>query len=403
MSQTLKPETDAQVVDAIAWAVSEESPLEIVAGGTKRGLGRPLQTAQAIELSALSGISLYEPEELVLSAGPGTPMAEIEAILADSNQQLAFEPADLGPLLGAPPDRGSLGGAIAANLSGPRRISAGAARDHVLGLHGVSGRGEAFKTGGRVVKNVTGYDLCKLMTGSFGTLAAFTQLTVKVLPRAERVRTVLLKGLSPADATVAMSEALQGPHEVSAAAHLPVRAAGHMPVDRVSDAGTSVTAIRVEGFGPSAEHRCGALRALLARHGDQDELHSDNSRAFWRAVRDVQPFWPGDGADRTVWRLSVAPTEGHALADGILGAVEGEALFDWGGGLVWLALAEPAVDAVRAAVDGIGGHATLVRAAEPVRAAVSVFQPQPEPLAALSRRIKDAFDPKGILNPGRMD
>lgn len=402
MTQTLKPENEDQVADTVAWAVSEETPVEIVAGGTKRGYGRPLQTAYTLDLGSLSGITLYEPEELVLSAGPGTSMVELEHALADQDQQLAFEPADLGPLLGAPADSGTLGGAIACNLSGPRRISAGAARDHLLGLRGVSGRGETFKTGGRVMKNVTGYDLCKLMTGSFGTLAAFTQITIKVLPRPKCVRTITLTGLTEAQASRAMSEALQSSHDVSAAAHLPASVAGRIPVDRVRDAGASITAVRVEGFKPSAVHRCAALRNVLAGHGELDELHTENSRQFWRAVRDVRPFWPDENDKKSVWRISVAPTAGHEIAGQILDKVGGEALFDWGGGLVWLALADPAVESVRATVDQAGGHATLVRAAEPVRAAAAVFQPQPETLANLSHRIKEAFDPKGILNPGRM-
>jgi len=376
--------------------------LEIVAGGTKRGFGRPLQTACTLDLSALSGITLYEPEELVLSAGPGTTMAELEATLAEQDQQLAFEPADLGPLLGAPAESGTLGGTIACNLSGPRRISAGAARDHLLGLRGVSGRGETFKTGGRVMKNVTGYDLCKLMTGSFGTLAAFTQLTVKVLPRPNCVRTITVHGLTAEKAHRVMTEALKSSHDVSGAAHLPVSAAARIPIERVSRIGASITAIRVEGFRPSAVHRCAALRDFLSPHGDQDELHTDNSRRFWRSVRDVQPFWPEEGDDRAIWRISVAPSEGPNVANQILGQIDGEALFDWGGGLVWLAMALPATDTVRKIVDRVGGNATLIRAPEQVRAISSIFQPQPAALMALSQRIKDAFDPKGILNPGRM-
>lgn len=281
-------------------------------------------------------------------------------------------------------------------------MSAGAARDHLLGLRGVSGRGEAFKTGGRVMKNVTGYDLCKLLTGSFGTLAAFTHLTVKVLPRAQRVRTVLLMGLEPAAAVKAMTEALQSSHEVSAAAHIPAGLIASIPVDRISEPGASVTAVRVEGFGPSADYRCAALRQMLDHWGALDELHTQNSRAFWQAVRDVRPFWPDSGDERSVWRLSVAPSEGPGAANRILDHIDGDAVFDWGGGLVWLALNEPGADSVREAVNQIGGHATLVRAAEPVRAANDVFQPQPGPLATLSRRIKESFDPKGILNPGRM-
>jgi len=434
---SLKPGTAEQVRDAVRWALSEEAPLTVVAAGTKRALGRPVQARHTLDVSGLAGIDLYEPEELVVSAAPGTPLAEIEAALAGHNQQLAFEPPDLGPLLGAasaeperaavPPDtppsapgrgRGrktkagaaaappappgpTLGGIVACNLSGPRRIKAGAARDHLLGLEGVSGRGDAFKTGGRVFKNVTGYDLSKLMTGSYGTLAVFTRLTLKVLPRPELERTVLLLGLDDAAAVRALTAALQTPCEVAGAAHLPAAAAARSGVPEVAGAGAAVTAIRVEGFGPSVAYRCDRLMDLLRGAGELDELDSDASAAFWREVRDVHPFVAGD---RTVWRLSVAPSDGPAVA-AAAGGDGAEHILDWGGGLVWLAL-PPADDAgagrVRAALAGRDGHATLIRAPEPVRAAVEVFQPQAAPLAALTARLKDSFDPRRILNPGRM-
>ena len=166
--------------------------------GSKRAIGRPAQTDLTLDLSALSGITLYEPEELVLSAKAATPLAEIEALVAAKGQQLAFEPMDYATLLGGVAGRGTIGGALAANLSGPRRIKAGAARDHFLGFSAVSGRGETFKSGGRVVKNVTGYDLCKLIAGSWGTLAAMTEVTIKVLPAAETEETLLIRGLEPA-------------------------------------------------------------------------------------------------------------------------------------------------------------------------------------------------------------
>ena len=166
------------------WALGEGKALELVGHGSKQAIGRPAQTDATLDLSALTGITLYEPEELVLSAKAGTPIAEIEALVGAEGQQLAFEPMDYAAILGAAAGRGTIGGVLAANLSGPRRIKAGAARDHFLGCTAVSGRGETFKSGGRVVKNVTGYDLCKLMAGSWGTLAAMTEVTIKTLPGA---------------------------------------------------------------------------------------------------------------------------------------------------------------------------------------------------------------------------
>lgn len=402
MATLLKPENVDQVREAVAWAAAEETPLELVGGGSKRAIGRPGNAAHTLDLSALAGITLYEAEELVLSAGPGTPIADIHAALAARSQELAFEPPDYGPLLGLPEGAGTLGGVLAANLAGPRRIKAGAARDHFLGFSAVSGRGEFFKSGGRVVKNVTGYDLCKVMAGSWGTLGAMTQVTVKVLPAAAKTRTVLVFGCDGPTATAAMTKALQSPYEVSAAAWLPRPLAAQSGVGYIEDAGASVAAIRVEGPGPSVEYRCDALRKQLAAFGATEELHGHNSGAFWREVRDVRPFAaPGDA--RAVWKISVPPQAGAALAADLSQVLGGETFLDWGGGLVWLAVpVETNHAGIWAAVGASGGHATLIRAPAELRSAVPVFQPQDPGLARLSQRLKESFDPRGVLNPGRM-
>ena len=402
MTGIFRPESAAQVVEAVAWAAAEEEPLEVLGRASKRAFGRPVQAGHGLELSGLAGITLYEAEELVLSARAGTPIAEVEAALAEKNQELAFEPPDLGPLLGGEAGAGSIGGVLACNLAGPRRIKAGAARDHFLGVSAVSGRGEAFKSGGRVVKNVTGYDLCKLMAGSHGTLAAMTDVTVKVLPAAEKTRTVLLLGLDDTGALAAMTRALGSAHEVSGAAHLPAVLAADSEVSYVREAGGAVTALRLEGTGPSVEYRCAALRRELADLGESEELHGRNSGTFWQEVRDVRPFVARP--ERLVWRISVPPQDGSAV---IAALDESEALYyyDWGGGLLWLAL-PPSKDgghaALRAALSDCGGHATLIRGPETLRAAIPVFQPQDPAMAALTARIKDGFDPRRVLNPGRM-
>src|SRR5215468_1512604 len=305
MADALKPTTAAEVVEAVAQAVAAEAPLEILGQGTKRGLGRPVQAAHQLDLSGLGGITLYEPSELVLTCGAGTPLTVIEAALKESNQQLAFEPADLSPLYGGAPGAGTIGGALSCNLAGPRRLKAGAARDHFLGFKAVSGRGEAFQAGGRVVKNVTGYDLCKLMAGAHGTLAALTEVTIKVLPAPEKSRTVLLYGLDNGGAIAALSRALNSPHEVSGAAHLPVAVAARSAVDFVAGSGRAVTAIRIEGPGPSVEHRCAALHAGLKDYGATEELHSMRSSLLWRELRDAAPLLPDPA--RIIWRISVPP------------------------------------------------------------------------------------------------
>jgi len=404
MTETLKPATPDQLRDAVAWANSDRKALEVVGTGTKRGLGRVLQTAHRLDMSDFTGITLYEPEELVMSAGAATPMAEILKALDEADQELAFDPPDYSKVLRSR-DMGTLGGIIAGNLAGSRRIKQGAARDHFLGFEAVSGRGEFFKSGGRVVKNVTGYDLCKIMAGSWGTLGAMHSLTVKVLPRGEKTRTVLLFGTQAKEAMQALSDALNSPCEVSAAAWMPASVAKRSAVDRVKKAGESVAAVRVEGFGPSVEYRCRALRDLLGAFGETEELHSQRSKAFWAEVRDVAPFADKDD-NRILWKISLPPTDAaRFLADTaeIKGA---EAYCDWGGGLIWLALDAPNTGAEGLVRDALkraeSGHATLFRGSDTLRAAVPVFQPESGPLDALSRRLKDGFDPNRVLNPGRI-
>jgi glycolate oxidase FAD binding subunit len=401
MTDSLKARDIKDVEEAIRWAVSEGKPLELVGRGSKRGLGRPSQSDLTLDLSALTGVTLYEPEELVLSARVGTPIAEIEALVESRGQQLAFEPMDYGPILGTPAAAGSLGGAIAANLSGPRRIKAGAARDHFLGVTAVSGRGEIFKSGGRVVKNVTGYDLCKLLAGSFGTLAVMTEVTIKTLPRPEMETTVLVLGLDDATALRAMSDVLASSCDVSAAAHLPAAVTASFEGLHVMRA---ATVFRLEGVAPSVAHRKASLTAMLKPFGPVEDVDEQHSRNVWRGVRDAQPFFANaPTADRPLWRVSTTPGRGSELT----AAIGSGALwfYDWGGGLIWIA-SPPAGDggaaAIRAALRNTGGHATLVRAPAALRAAADVFDPQPAPLAAVTRRIKESFDPKGLLNPGRM-
>ncbi|MDZ5698933.1 glycolate oxidase subunit GlcE [Chelativorans sp. M5D2P16] len=397
---TFTPTTAAQTLEIVQWAVAEETPLEVVGHGSKRSIGRPVQTEHTLDLSKLSGITLYEPEELVLSAKAGTPLAEIEALLAENNQEFAFEPMDYGPLLGAEPGRGTIGGVFAANLSGPRRIKAGAARDHVLGINAVSGRGEAFKSGGRVVKNVTGYDLSKGLAGSWGTLAVVSDGTFKVLPAAETEKTLVVAGLSDAEAAAAMAEATGSSAEISGAAHLPEGVVGRFLEGGLK--GAARTVLRLEGFAPSVDYRLDLLARLMKPYGSVETIEEGQSRVLWRDIRDCLPF--ADATPAPVWRVSMAPTEGHKMVDAFRRAAGANAYYDWQGGLVWLRMeADPEAEILRKLIAHFGGgHATLVRAPLSLRAAVPVFHPQPPALAALSARLKAQFDPKDILNPGRM-
>jgi len=400
VTDILKPRDAKEVEEAVRWALSADKALELVGQGSKRGIGRPSQTDLTLDLSGLTGVTLYEPAELVMSARAGTPLAEIDKLLADNNQALAFEPMDYGPLFGNAPGGGTIGGALAANLSGPRRIKAGAARDHFLGATAVTGRAETIKVGGRVVKNVTGYDMCKLLAGSWGTLAAMTDVTIKVLPKPETEVTVLISGLTDKRACEAMAIAMGSPCDVSGAAHLPDHVAsyfGGLPKVEAS------TVLRLEGVAPSVAHRKETLAALMKPFGPVALVDEKDSVALWRSIREVRPFAAESARERPLWRISTPPARGHELVDRITPAAQ--MVYDWAGGLVWLAMPfahEPDAATVRGAVKELGGHATLIRAPASVRAAMDVFEPQPASLAALNKRVKDGFDPKGLLNPGRM-
>ena len=403
MTQQFDPETAEEACAIVADALAGKTALEIVGGGSRRDMGRPLNTDYVISAAKLAGVSLYEPDELVMRAGPGTPMEQIRMQLDQHGQMLAFEPPDYGPLLGGAPGQGTIGGVIAGNLAGPRRIKAGAARDHFLGFEAVSGRGEIFRSGGRVVKNVTGYDLCKLMAGSWGTLGLMTEITVKVLPAPEKVRTVLIACADAVSATAAMSRGLSSPHDVSAAAWLPETAAAKSGVSHVAGAQAALAAVRVEGIGSSVDARCAALREELSAFGDVEELHSHNSLSFWCEVRDVRLL--GDG---TVWRLSVPPADAPGILEVLRAELDAEYFVDWGGGLIWVTVGcgcggeDSGANVIRAAIAAGGGHASLIRASADLRSRVPVFQPESAPVHRLTRNIKEAFDPEGILNPGRM-
>lgn len=403
MDSLIKPSNDSQVREAVAWALSENKPLAVRGGGSKMSLGRPSNIEATLDLSSLSGVIGYEPSELVLTAKSGTLLSEISSLLRSENQEMAFEPPDLGPLFGSSPGQATLGGVIACNLSGPRRVRAGAARDHFLGMHAISGRAEIFKAGGKVVKNVTGYDLCKLVAGSYGTLAVLTEITIKVLPRSQKTRTVLIFGLSDKAGINALCEVVSSIHEPTGLAHLPTRITKHSKIDFVNDSGKSVTAIRLEGPEPSVLSRCETLRQTLGRLGTTEELHGKRSNVFWNEVGNVFPFV--SRPQIVVWRILVAPTDAVLLTQNICSQCDAECYYDWAGGIIWLGTKETDLtthEIVRRSVKAVGAQATMFRADANIRAALPVFEPLPDPLHKVTARIKQSFDPKGILNPGRL-
>jgi len=344
---------------------------------------------------------------LIITVQAGAPLADVKSLIDSKNQQFAFEPMNTSMLLGTS-DLGTIGGMIGAGLAGSRRIKAGGARDHLLGAHAVSGFGDSFKAGGRVVKNVTGYDLCKLLAGSWGTLAVMTEVTLKVMPRPESERTLVLRGLDDVTANRAMTAALGSPFDVSGAAHLP-GSASRAAVGALAALGSpqqAVTLLRLEGIAASAAHRAAALVKTLSPFGTAEILEDAVSAAAWSSVRDVEPF-AASGAlgARPVWRIVCSPAAGGALGEKLARDTGGDMIYDWGGGLIWAALpAQPDAHAklVRLRVDAVGGHATLVRASDEVRRSVDVFHPQAGGLAALGERVRQSFDPKSILNRGRL-
>jgi glycolate oxidase FAD binding subunit len=383
MGEALAPQCAEDIVDIVADAIREGDKLAIVGGGSKAAIGAPVQ-ARALALGGLRGVVDYDPAELVLTVRPGTPLAEIQEMVAQSGQMLAFEPFDHGPIFGQPQGAATIGGIVAAGVSGSQRLSAGAARDHLLGFRAVSGRGELFVAGARVVKNVTGFDLPKLAAGSWGRLFAMTELTLKVLPRPRESVTRVLFGLDAGRAVLAMARAMGSQAEVAAAAYLPAGLHG----------GPSATLLRVQGFGPSVSARCRMLDTLLADFGAVATLAPDEAHAAWDALRTLAPL----GQQAPLWRVNLPPTQAARVIDAL--PPEAPFLLDWAGGLIWLACdIDPGT--LRARASDAGGHAMLVRADECLRAAVSAFHPQPRGVAALEERVRRAFDPAGIFETGR--
>jgi len=388
-----RPSSEVEAAAIIGDAASMEVALRLEGGGTKSSAGRPVSAETVLSSSGMSGISLYEPSELVVRALSGTPVEEVRALLARHGQELPFEPPSFEGLYGG--RSGSTIGALAAmNLSGPRRISSGAARDCLLGVRFVNGRGEIVKTGGRVMKNVTGLDLVKLVAGSWGTLGFITEVTFKVLPCPKATATVRLEGLSDREGVDVLTSAMGSPYDVSAAAHVPS-----------SSRGTSETLIRVEGSAASVEARAERLRKVVAGFGGSSVVDTDASMSIWTSIRELGPL--NLRPDDVVWRISLPPDRAVEVIEAAnVGNQTGARWFyDWSGGLLWLALPmRPDANSgpIRSAVDTVGGHATLIKAPEDLRRRIPVFHPLSGPVMTITNNLKKAFDPSNILNPFKM-
>ena len=384
--QILRPARVDELADAIADAAHAGAKLAIRGGGSKSRIGGSDGDATVLEMAAFSGVIDYDPPELVLTVGAGARLSEVEALVASQGQALAFDPFDHGPVFSESEGAATIGGIIAAGVAGPRRLTKGAARDHLLGFEAVSGRGERFVGGAKVVKNVTGYDLPKLMAGSWGRLAALTQVTLKVLPRPRVQQTKLVTGLDVRSALQLIAKVMRSTAEVGAAAHVP-RAAAY--------GGGPLTALLLEGFPSSVAARGELLDDLLEGCVHAAPIEGEACAGFWRAIATAEPL----GRDRPLWRI-VAPASRAADIGQSLGLAPEDQLFDWAGGLLWIAYdGDPA--RVRAAAEAADGQAMLVRSPARMRASTPAFHPSAPGVAALESRVRRAFDPLCVFETGR--
>ena len=393
MTPIHEPLSEEGAARLIQVAALSRTPLVIRGGGT-RSLHAAPDGADALSARGLSGIVAYNPAEMTMTARAGTPLEVVEAALAEKRQMLAFEPNDLRGVLGTS-GIPTIGGVFAANASGPRRFVAGAARDSLLGVRLVNGRGEIVKAGGRVMKNVTGLDLVKLLAGSHGSLALLTEVTFRLLPVPETSLTLVVSGLNDAEAAAAMATAMSMSVEVSGAAHLPESVRGRFAGGALPDG--AATVLRLEGLSASVTVRAEKLAAAMTGFGSLSRLDADVTRRLWREIRDGAPY--ADGTPRPLWRVSVAPIAGQQLVAALRLETGVDAFYDWQGGLVWLRMeADPEADMLRRYLKAVGGgHATLLRARPEVLAATEAFQPQADAVAALSARVKASFDPDGLF------
>lgn len=399
MASVLTPATEAEAADLVRDHATRKAPLHIRGGGTRTGFGNPVAADVTLSSRGLTGIAEYNPAEMVITARAGTPVAEIEAALAANGQAMAFEPLDHRGAMGTS-GTPTIGGLFAVNSSGPRRFTAGAARDHLLGVRFVNGAGEVVKAGGKVMKNVTGLDLVKLLAGSHGTLGFITEVTFKVLPVPKTATTIVVSGLEDEQAMKVLAAAMSLSVEVSGAAHLPESVRSRFIDGKLPEG--AATVMRLEGLEASVMVRAEKLITALTGLGPVSRLDAETSEILWREIRDVLPY--ADGTARPLWRLSMAPSEAWKLVAGLRLRAGIDAYYDWQGGLVWMRMeADPEAEVLRHGIRTLGGgHATLVRAAPQIRSEVPAFEPQASAVALLSARVRAKLDPHGIFNPGLM-
>jgi glycolate oxidase FAD binding subunit len=386
-------QSEADVVEAVRAARAKKATIEIISGGTKHSYGRPVDAHDVLDVSALAGVVNYEPDELVITARAATTIAEIEDALAPRAQRLGFDPADWGPLFGTGPNAATIGGVLSADACGSARVQYGGARDHLLGYRAVNGLAESYKAGGHVVKNVTGFDLPKLMCGAMGTLGALTEVTLRLVPRAPLSVTLIARDIASAAGFALLRRVWTSAFGSTGLSYIPGGTATSFPALGMIGAGAAL--IRLEGTPVPLDEKIAGVKALAP----SIVLDDFEGERIFRDIGDGRAF-VGNTLD--VWRVALPP---HAAAQ--CAAQIGSELWlgDWAGGLLWIGAVsddEVAAHSLRAAASSLGGHATLMRACANMRSRVPVFQPDSPALTALNKSVKAAFDPLGIFNPGRM-
>jgi glycolate oxidase FAD binding subunit len=403
MVDVFMPRDETELASLVRGANGGRQPLEVCGFRSKREAGRPVKPSAIVSTAKMSGIVFYEPRELVICAKAGTPLHEIEAALARNKQELAFEPADYSRIFSRDYLAASVGSIAAMNISGPRRILRGAARDHLLGIRAVNGEGTPIKSGGRVMKNVTGVNLVRGLSGSWGTLSVLTELTFKVMPKSPESRTVMFLGLADEAATGVMCAAMGTPYEVSGTVHLHGGLVSRLSDRELAPAKTALTALRLEGTPSSLAYRTEKIRRQLAPFGQTYEIDQQRSAEFWAEVRSLA-FLSAD-FERPLWRITVAPSKAALIVRALSAFFELQAAYEWSGGLLWLELppsSDASVTEVRRVLAEFEADSMLMRAPQPVRSATEVFHPLPFAEMKLVQALKNAFDPSAVLNPGRM-
>ena len=402
------PQNEREVSTFIKKFYKSTIPLELVGLGSKKKIGKALQCAKTLNLSKLNNIIEYLPEELYIKVEAGTPIKKIEEELKKNKQQLAFEPIDFGSLLNNKSDYGTAGGQVACNISGPRRLKVGSVRDHLLGFRGVNGRGEIIKSGGTVVKNVTGYDLSKLMCGSYGTLAALTEVTFKILPSPEENKTLVIHNQKIESALYYLESSISSSNDISGAIYLPKEPSVSGCVMNIENTfklndlkqDGSITAIRIEGSKNSINYRIeNLINKLRIEKLNISILETHQSKIFWDKVKNLEFFF---NSKNSILRVVIPPSEGVNLNYQLSNKFK--YYLDWGGALIWMEvfeLSEEMFESIRRKVVKLGGYITMIKNSDYLPYVEDVFTINRDRFN-ISQKIKKSFDPKRILNPGKM-